>query len=349
MPLSALEAASAGASLVLSDRSGERESLGPLARYCDPSDWRDIRRAVLDAWHDRDGGSRARDMRAWIARALTWQHAARDTARAYGTALAARGIDAGGWTPPPRRALEIGSGSAPLPDHEHLDARADLPGVDHVADIRSPLPFPDATFDHVSSRNCLEHVPWREVDSVLREWARILKPHGTLDLWTPDFEYLCRQYLEGRADTHLERALRDDAARALAGYDASAWAMVKMFGGQDYPENFHGAVLDETLVTRLLAAAGFERVTRQEPGWGLRISARRALRPVGLASVPPPRRVGRLDTDAALGWTVLQHDGICRAQSLPDASPRVRRALRAVVHARRRAGGARADAGAGST
>lgn len=288
MPLSALEAASAGASLVLSDRSGERESLGPLARYCDPSDWRDIRRAVLDAWHDRDGGSRARDMRAWIARALTWQHAARDTARAYGTALAARGIDAGGWTPPPRRALEIGSGSAPLPDHEHLDARADLPGVDHVADIRSPLPFPDATFDHVSSRNCLEHVPWREVDSVLREWARILKPHGTLDLWTPDFEYLCRQYLEGRADTHLERALRDDAARALAGYDASAWAMVKMFGGQDYPENFHGAVLDETLVTRLLAAAGFERVTRQEPGWGLRISARRALRPVGLASVPPP-------------------------------------------------------------
>lgn len=292
MPLSALEAASAGVALVLSDRSGERESLGPLARYCDPSDWRDIRRAVLEAWNEERGAVRARETRAWIARALTWQHAARDTARAYGAVLEARGVDAGGWAPPPRRALEIGSGNTPLPDHEHLDARADLPGVDHVADIRSPLPFPDATFDHVSSRNCLEHVPWREVGTVLRDWARILKPHGTLDLWTPDFEYLCRQYLAGRADTHLEGALQADAASVLGGYDASAWALVKMFGGQDYPENFHGAVLDETLVTRLLGAAGFDGITRREPGWGLRISARRAARPVPETPVAPPDESG---------------------------------------------------------
>ncbi len=285
MPLSALEAAAAGTPLVLSDRSGERESLGPCARYCDPADWRDIRRAVIEAWGDASRVTRAIETRAWIARALTWEHAARETARAYAAVLEARGRDGRGFTPPPRRALEIGSGLTPLPDHEHLDARADLPGVDHVADIRSPLPFPDATFDHVSSRNCLEHVPWRQVGAVLDEWARILKPHGTLDLWTPDFEYLCRQYLAGRSDLHLDPALQKDAARTLGGYDSSAWALVKMFGGQDYPENFHGAVVDEPILARLLAAAGFEAVARQEPFWGLRMSARRA--PGDVTALPP--------------------------------------------------------------
>lgn len=285
MPLSALEAAAAGVPLVLSDRSGERESLGPFARYCDPGDWRSIRQAVCDACVDPRGEARTRAVRAWVERALTWDHAARDTARAYAAAVSTRGAVVDGFQPPSRRALEIGSGLTPLADHEHLDARADLPGVDHVADIREPLPFPDATFDHLSSRNCLEHVSWRQVGAVVHEWARILKPGGTLDLWTPDFEYLCRQYLAARLDTHLEDALVEEGTDVLGGYDASAWAVVKMFGGQDYPENFHGAVVDEPIVTRLLARAGFEAVVRQEPYWGLHVTARRALVP---GPVPPP-------------------------------------------------------------
>lgn len=288
MPLSALEAAASGAALVLSNRSGERETLGPLARYCDPSDWRDIRRAVLEAWHDADRPGRRREARAWIGRALTWEHAARTTALAYARTLGARGIAPEDWAPPPSRAIEIGSGQAPLAGHEHLDARPDLPEIDHVADIRAALPFPDATFDHLSSRNCLEHVPWREVRAVLGEWARVLRPGGTLDLRMPDFEYLCRAYLDGHRDGHLEPGLQQAAATALGRYDASAWAIVKMFGGQDYPENFHGAVLDEAVLARLLDEVGFEAIQRKEPLWCLRLTARRRQLPAARRPLPAP-------------------------------------------------------------
>lgn len=51
-PLAALEAGAAGARLVLSDRSSEREYFGNLARYCNPSDPASIRATILEAWND---------------------------------------------------------------------------------------------------------------------------------------------------------------------------------------------------------------------------------------------------------------------------------------------------------
>lgn len=295
-PLAALEAAALGIPLVLSDRSGEREYFGALAAYCDPGRVDDIREKVQAAF---EGAAQAAEHRAalrqWVVRSLTWDHAARETARAYAAALEAaarrRGAAPPTFTPPGPRRLEIGSGHTPQPGYEHLDARADLPDIDHVCDIRQPLPFPAATFDEVLSRSCIEHVSWREVGRVLAEWARILRPGGRIDLWTPDLEYLCRRYLARRDDRHLDPALAGSAVEALGGCDSSSWAIVKLFGGQDYPENFHGAVLDEEVLSRLLEAAGFVHVERREPFWGLHLVARRApgfmRAPAGTA--PPTR------------------------------------------------------------
>jgi glycosyltransferase involved in cell wall biosynthesis/predicted SAM-dependent methyltransferase/Tfp pilus assembly protein PilF len=280
-PLAALEAAALGIPLVLSNRSGEREYFGPLAAYCDPGSVDDIRDKVQAAFEGaaQAAGHRAA-LRQWVMRSLTWDHAALETARAYAAALEAaarrRGAAPPAFAPPPPRRLEIGSGHNPQPGYEHLDARADLPDIDHVCDIRQPLPFPAATFDEVLSRSCLEHVSWREVRHVLAEWARILKPGGRIDLWSPDLEYLCRRYLARRDDRHLDLALAGEAVEALGGFDSSSWAIVKLFGGQDYPENFHGAVLDEEVLSRLLEAAGFVHVERREPFWGLHLVARRA-------------------------------------------------------------------------
>ncbi|MEZ5319970.1 MAG: glycosyltransferase [Vicinamibacterales bacterium] len=277
-PLSALEAAAFGLPLVLSDRSGEREYFGALGRYVDPLDLDGIRDAVMQAWVESGDAAARRDAsRAWIDRALTWDHHARETVAAYARAIETRRgapVVAAGFAPAPRR-LEIGSGMNPQPGYEHLDARPDLPDIDHVADIRQPLPFPDGAFDEVMSRSCIEHVSWREVKGVLAEWGRVLKPGGTLDVWSPDFEYLCRRYLARQHDPHLDPALAAEAREFLGGFDSAAWAIVKMFGGQDYPENFHGAVLDEEVLTRVLHAAGFSHVERHAPSYGLRLKARR--------------------------------------------------------------------------
>lgn len=53
----------------------------------------------------------------------------------------------------------------------------------HTADMAS-LPFPDGAFDALVSRHCIEHAA--DTLTVLREWARVLKPGGVLAVVTPD-------------------------------------------------------------------------------------------------------------------------------------------------------------------
>lgn len=78
------------------------------------------------------------------------------------------------------RCLEIGPSKGKLPGFETLDAVAS-PIVDHVGDARKP-PFKDGTFDLVYSSHVLEHIEWSEVEPTVKQWARIVKPGGFLEV-----------------------------------------------------------------------------------------------------------------------------------------------------------------------
>lgn len=54
-------------------------------------------------------------------------------------------------------------------------------GVDYVADIRS-LPFDNNSFDAVLAYEVLEHLPWEEVPSALKELHRVSKKHVLVSL-----------------------------------------------------------------------------------------------------------------------------------------------------------------------
>ncbi len=86
--LAALEAAAAGATLVLSDRSSEREYFGDLAHYCDPGDPDSIRAAIETALALPDPEARAARLRAHVAAQNSWERHALDSARAYARAAA---------------------------------------------------------------------------------------------------------------------------------------------------------------------------------------------------------------------------------------------------------------------
>lgn len=92
------------------------------------------------------------------------------------------------------RRLEIGPGPERLAGFETLNV---LPGpfTDHVGRAQHP-PFPDATFHEVYSSHCIEHVEWFEVEDTIREWVRILKPGGTLEVHTLDATPWMRVLLE---------------------------------------------------------------------------------------------------------------------------------------------------------
>ncbi|MHB1162754.1 MAG: glycosyltransferase, partial [Chloroflexota bacterium] len=218
-PLAALEAAAAGTALVLSNRSSEQEYFGDLARYCDPSSVESIRETVLEAYHkDARNKARRRRLQTLVRSQYTWGKAAKDTLAAYHRTLEQRARHAMPLPdvhPESVRRLEIGSGNTPQPGYEHLDIRSDLPHLEHVHDIAKPLPFPEATFDEILSRSSLEHVSWRHITEILRDWRRVLKPGGVLRIWMPDLEYLARTYLSGTTDQHLDPSYVSEAQRLL--------------------------------------------------------------------------------------------------------------------------------------
>jgi ubiquinone/menaquinone biosynthesis C-methylase UbiE len=57
--------------------------------------------------------------------------------------------------------------------------------VDLVCDA-AKIPLPDDSFDHVFSSEAIEHFPWRRTGAVVQEWARLLRPGGSMRIETPD-------------------------------------------------------------------------------------------------------------------------------------------------------------------
>jgi len=97
------------------------------------------------------------------------------------------------------RYLEIGCGGSRLPEFETLDIVGG-PNMDYVYDAAKPLPFKDNTFDLIYASHVLEHIPWYKTEEVLREWVRILKPGGQLEVWVPDGLKICQTLLKAELE-----------------------------------------------------------------------------------------------------------------------------------------------------
>ena len=74
------------------------------------------------------------------------------------------------------------------------------------------LPFKDGTLDYVFCCHGLEHLD--NVETALREWARVLKPGGHLCLLTPDVKYVVLVTKNGKVPHGLEP---EDVKRIVAG------------------------------------------------------------------------------------------------------------------------------------
>ncbi|MGY2893509.1 class I SAM-dependent methyltransferase [Deinococcus sp. UYEF24] len=89
-------------------------------------------------------------------------------------------------------------------------ARASYGGVEFVEAGADTLPFPDASFDVLTARHMLYHVP--NVPAALKEFRRVLKPGGRFLAVTNVAAYMPELW-----DAVAEAAERENALRPLAG------------------------------------------------------------------------------------------------------------------------------------
>lgn len=198
------------------------------------------------------------------------------------------------------RRLEIGPGQTPQPGYETLDV-APAPWVDYVLDATKPLPFPDGTFQEVYASHILEHVPWYQVETVLREWVRILAPGGWLKLIVPDGLKICH--------TLVQYELHGEDASPLDGWylfnpekDPCVWAASRIFtfgdgtGKADHP-NWHRALFTPRYLRRLMEKMGLIHIRPLNPaevvgfdhGWiSLALKGQKPLHPASALAVERP-------------------------------------------------------------
>lgn len=160
--------------------------------------------------------------------------------------------------------LNLGSGGKPATGYRNCDL---YPGknVELVFD-QAKLPYHDGTIHAIRSEHALEHSASHYVaEATVKEWARALRPGGSLHLMVPDLDRCCAAFIaeedrprrEGERFTHKEW------------YKYTIYGIQKAQGDEPDEGQYHRTGFTKPELRRLLEANGFE-ISRIEnyDGWG---------------------------------------------------------------------------------
>lgn len=159
------------------------------------------------------------------------------------------------------RYLDIGPGSKPAEGFETLDAHRGY-NPTHVADARDTK-LPSNTFDIVHASHIIEHIEWHEVKSTLKEWVRILKPGGTLEVWTVDATIVFKKIMSWEASGVWDKEVSTWQGKLTDGDPFLYWSGKLMNynkAGQNGTLNFHRSIHTPRSLTEAMAQAGLVRI-----------------------------------------------------------------------------------------
>lgn len=111
------------------------------------------------------------------------------------------------------RRMNWGCGAVTRPGWINSD-RVSGPGVDLPCDIRGRLPLEDNSLDYITSIHALPEIPYMDLEDVLWELRRVLRPGGVLRLGLPDMERAIDAYLRNDRDYFL---IPDDVSQSRGG------------------------------------------------------------------------------------------------------------------------------------
>lgn len=185
-----------------------------------------------------------------------------------------------------KKIVDLGAGENPYETDEGQVLKVDVRDevrADYRADLRK-LPFATGEFDIVFSSHTLEHFSRAEVNEVLDEWIRILKPDGELRLVLPNVEWAADRIKEGIVDEHVMNVL---------------------YGAQTYAENFHKFCFTPKVLEAMLRERGFKRQDYELQGYNIFVKAWR----IPPAEVVPPAIVesdAQLEPDTSIAISVSE-------------------------------------------
>lgn len=148
--------------------------------------------------------------------------------------------------------LNVGCGRMVLDGWFNIDIvqspKAKRP-IDLKADVRS-IPLEDGCADVLMALHVIEHFYHWEVQALLAEWKRLLKPGGKIILELPNLEAACRNYLKYRNTDKVHQM-----------------AMWPFYGDPTHKDEFmcHRWGYDPDSLSSELIKAGFRKVRIAKP------------------------------------------------------------------------------------
>lgn len=166
------------------------------------------------------------------------------------------------------RQLEIGPGKNRIPGFETLNI-VNGDQVDYICDASKPLPFSNNTFDLIYASHILEHTVWYQTNLVLREWVRVLKPGGTLEVWVPDGLKICQAFVDAELYSIDYYIKLDGWYRFNPEKDPCKWAAGRLFTYGDGSSNlqhanWHRSIFSSRYLQSLFTLAGLKQVRVME-------------------------------------------------------------------------------------
>ncbi len=142
--------------------------------------------------------------------------------------------------------INIHLGCGEIYSHEfiNVDSRF-FPHIHHVSQVQNLPFFPNNFADLIYTSHTLEHIPVSELNEVLLEWRRVLKPGGLLRISVPDLEKILDIYFANNKSID------------------AIWK--PLMGGQEYKENSHYSVFNEEFLKNKLLECGFVNPRAWEP------------------------------------------------------------------------------------
>lgn len=163
------------------------------------------------------------------------------------------------------RLLEIGPGPKRLRGFETLNVVWGL-NVDYVARAERKLPFGSETFDLIYASHVLEHIPWYMVHDAVKEWVRILRTEGAIEIWVPDGLKIAES-LVAYEKYGTDNSALDGWYKLNKSKDPLIWASARIYsygdgsGRVDHP-NWHRTLFTPKLLEQVLMNAGVTSIRR---------------------------------------------------------------------------------------